>query len=51
VPKPTFLGGTDRSRSRCICRADESDGSGTGTPDGVTIDDLLDFLLRFEAGC
>jgi hypothetical protein len=27
-------------------------GTGTGTPDGgVTIDDLLYYLLRFEAGC
>jgi hypothetical protein len=34
------------------CVADVDDGSGSGTPDGgVTIDDLLYFLLRFEAGC
>lgn len=34
------------------CQADTDDGSGTGTPDGgVTIDDLLYYLLRFEGGC
>jgi len=34
------------------CVADVDDGSGTNTPDGgVTIDDLLYFLARFEAGC
>ncbi len=34
------------------CVADVDDGSGTGTPDGgVTIDDLLYFLQRFESGC
>ncbi len=34
------------------CVADVDDGSGTGTPDGgVTIDDLLYYLLRFESGC
>ncbi|MGD9789544.1 MAG: GC-type dockerin domain-anchored protein [Phycisphaerales bacterium] len=32
--------------------ADVDDGTGTGTPDGgVTIDDLLYFLSRFNAGC
>jgi phosphatidate phosphatase APP1 len=36
--------------ARCV--ADVDDGSGTGTPDGgVTIDDLLYFLARLEAGC
>ena len=35
-----------------LCPADLDDGSGTGTPDGgVTIDDLLYYLQRFEAGC
>lgn len=34
------------------CVTDVDDGSGTGTPDGgVTIDDLLYFLYRFEQGC
>lgn len=34
------------------CVADVDDGTSTGTPDGgVTIDDLLFFLLRFEQGC
>ena len=34
------------------CVADVDDGSGTGTPDGgVTIDDLIYYLTRFEAGC
>lgn len=34
-----------------LCAADLDDGSGTGTPDGgVTIDDLLYFLVAFEAG-
>jgi IS5 family transposase len=34
------------------CRADLDDGTGTGTPDGgVTIDDLLYFLVRFGGGC
>jgi predicted outer membrane repeat protein len=34
------------------CPADLDDGSGTGSPDGgVTIDDLLYFLARFEGGC
>ncbi len=33
------------------CVADYDDGSGTGTPDGgVTIDDLLYYLVLFEAG-
>jgi hypothetical protein len=33
------------------CVADVDDGSGTGTPDGgVTIDDLLYYLLIFESG-
>lgn len=33
------------------CVADFDDGSGTGTPDGgVTIDDLLYYLILFEAG-
>lgn len=33
------------------CPADLDDGSGTGTPDGaVTIDDLIFFLVGFEAG-
>lgn len=33
------------------CPADLDDGSGTGTPDaGVTVDDLLYFLVKFEAG-
>ena len=32
--------------------SDVDDGSSTGTPDGgVTIDDLLYYLQRFEAGC
>jgi hypothetical protein len=32
--------------------ADVDDGSATGTPDGgVTIDDLLYYLVRFESGC
>lgn len=34
------------------CVADVDDGTATGTPDGgVTIEDLLYFLQRFEAGC
>jgi hypothetical protein len=34
------------------CPADVDDGSGTGTPDGgVTLDDLLFFLERLDAGC
>ncbi len=34
------------------CPADLDDGSNTGTPDGgVTIEDLLEFLDHFEAGC
>lgn len=34
------------------CVADVDDGTGTGTPDGgVTIDDLLYYLARFNAGC
>ncbi|MGD9789616.1 MAG: GC-type dockerin domain-anchored protein [Phycisphaerales bacterium] len=34
------------------CTADVDDGSGTGTPDGgVTIDDLLYFLNRYNLGC
>lgn len=34
------------------CPADVDDGTGTGAKDGgVTIDDLLYFLQRFEAGC
>ena len=33
------------------CVADYDDGSGAGTPDGgVTIDDLLYYLVIFEAG-
>jgi methionine-rich copper-binding protein CopC len=33
------------------CVADVDDGSGTGTPDGgVTIDDLIYYLVLFEAG-
>jgi hypothetical protein len=33
------------------CPADLDNGSGNGTPDGaVTIDDLLYFLIQFEAG-
>ena len=32
--------------------ADLDDGSGTGVPDdGVTIDDLVYFITRFEGGC
>lgn len=35
-----------------LCPADVDDGSGTGTTDGgVTIDDLIYFLTRFESGC
>lgn len=35
-----------------VCPADMDNGSGAGTPDGgVTIDDLLFFLARFESGC
>ena len=34
------------------CRADLDDGTGAGQPDGgITIDDLLFFLLKFEQGC
>ncbi len=34
------------------CVADVDDGTGTGTKDGgVTIDDLLYFLVRFNSGC
>lgn len=34
------------------CVADVDDGSGTGTPDaGVGIEDLLYYLLRYDAGC
>lgn len=64
-PEPAFTGtydcvvtgpcntATSRSASVLIpCLADVDDGSGTGTPDGgVTIDDLLFFLFRFENGC
>lgn len=36
---------------RGACVADFDDGTGSGTPDGgVTIDDLLYFLARFDAG-
>jgi hypothetical protein len=35
----------------CACVADVDDGSGTGTPDGgVTVDDLLYYLVLFENG-
>jgi hypothetical protein len=35
----------------CVCPADLDDGSGAGTPDGgVTIDDLIYFLVMFDAG-
>ncbi len=35
----------------CACVADVDDGSGTGAPDGgVTIDDLIYYLVLFEAG-
>lgn len=34
------------------CVADVDDGSGNGSPDGgVTIEDLLYFLLRYDSGC
>ncbi len=34
------------------CIADTDDGSGTGVVDGaVTIDDLLYYIVRFQAGC
>ncbi len=34
------------------CPADLDNGSGSGVPDGgITIDDLLYFLLRYEGGC
>lgn len=34
------------------CVADVHEGTGANTPDGgVTIDDLLFFLERFDAGC
>jgi hypothetical protein len=34
------------------CPADLDDGSGSGTPDGgITLDDLLYFIQRFESGC
>ncbi len=37
--------------TRVHCPADLDDGTGTGTPDdAVTIDDLLFFLARYEAG-
>lgn len=43
---------TPRPCSTTGCITDVDDGTGTGTPDGgVTIDDLLYFLQRFEAGC
>lgn len=39
-------------RSGCGCVADVDDGSGTGTCDGgVTIEDLLYYLVRFDIGC
>ncbi len=39
-------------RHSAACAADVDDGTGSGTPDGgVTIDDLLYFLSRFNLGC
>ncbi len=39
------------SWASCACAADVDDGSGTGTPDGgVTVDDLLYYLVLFENG-
>lgn len=46
------LRGAFYPQSPGACVADVDDGSGTNTPDGgVTIEDLLYFLQRFEAGC
>ena len=43
---------TDYTAREVRVRADVDDGTATGTPDGgVTIDDLLYYLQRFEAGC
>ncbi len=48
--RPNGTGGYDASIVPCI--ADIDDGSGSGIRDGgVTIDDLLYFLQRFESGC
>ncbi len=45
----TFL---DVGNTGSGCVADVDDGSATGTPDGgVTIEDLLFFLARFNQGC
>jgi hypothetical protein len=48
-----FYNGADWARVNTpTCVADVDDGSGSGTPDGgVTIDDLLYFIARYEAGC
>lgn len=47
---PIDIGAVEFEQARCP--ADMDDGSGTGTPDGgVTIEDLLFFLARFQAGC
>lgn len=42
---------TARASYSGVCWDDRDDGSGTGTPDAsITIDDLLYFLNRYEAG-
>jgi hypothetical protein len=34
------------------CTADVDDGSGNGIPDGgISIDDLLYYIQRYESGC
>lgn len=47
----SLIGGFWAGVSANACPADLDDGSGSGSPDGaVTIDDLLFFLIAFEAG-
>lgn len=50
--EPNFSRGVILRPRAARCLADMDDGSGTGTSDGgVTIDDLLYYLARFDAGC
>ena len=45
-------GAAEPASTSAGCVADLDNGSGDGIPDGgVDINDLLYFLLRFEAGC
>lgn len=52
VATNTCGGSSSNAAALTICIADNDDGSFTGTTDGgVTIDDLLYYLARFDAGC